>query len=92
MFNLVPNTAATDPVILGPGKFNYHDVCIDVYPGTGSVLLEMWSPVTDDWALPTAEGHTITTQGTTVIERANRPPMRIRATGDARFYFFGSKV
>jgi hypothetical protein len=82
-------TQASDPIILGVGKRHYREVSIQVHAGTGSVLIEQWDLDAGDWFVPDGPEHTIIGTKTVIIQRVNRPPLRIRATGNAKFAFFG---
>lgn len=91
MESIVWRTAASEPLVLEAGKAYYETVSIQVEPGTGSVELQLWSLTADDWYTPAAAEYTIAVQDAFAIERRNRPPLRIVATGDASFASFGEE-
>lgn len=80
---------SNEPLVLGPGYAQYPPVSIQVEPFTGSVVIEMFSLALNDWYIPTDAAHTITNRSYAQINRQNQPPVRIRATGNARFTFYG---
>lgn len=81
--------SSSDPITLGPAPDIEDEVSLLVLPGSGSVIIEVINLDTGAFYLPADPEHTITYEGIVTLKRGKQPPIRISATGDCRYAFFG---
>ncbi|MCF7725788.1 hypothetical protein [Sulfitobacter sp. M22] len=81
-------TYQTDDKIIPEGVNYSTDFSIVVDPGDGDVQVQIEDSA-GDWFTPDGEEYTLTLADVYVIDRRNRPSLKIVASGTAKFYTIG---
>lgn len=75
---------STTPFDIDPGEQHHRPMTIVVEPNGGSAQIQ-FRDSGGNWVTPDAAEYTLIQAGPTRVERANTPPIRIIATGAAKF-------
>ena len=86
----MPWHTSSDPLTLPAGKHYSTDNHLRVEPGAGNVQVQQLRSDGVTWFTPSAAEYTISVEDSYRIDRRNAPPLRIIATGDAKFELFGA--
>ncbi len=81
-------TYQTDDKIIPEGVHHSTDFSIVVDPGNGNVQVQI-EDAAGAWFTPAAAEYTLTAADVYVIDRRNRPSLKIVASGTAQFYTIG---